>query len=56
MPTPAGGMYGEADWRADDEDGGGLAPLSPEKDATRRLAEEDQAKGPEQRSEEDTEW
>ena len=56
VPTPAGGMYGEADWRADDEDGRGLAPLSPDQDATRRLAEEDQAEGAEQRREEDTEW
>ncbi|HSS44795.1 MAG TPA: hypothetical protein VLO07_05575 [Thermoanaerobaculia bacterium] len=36
-----GEMYGVADWRADEEDGRGLAPASPEE---------------EQRSEEDAEW
>ncbi|HSS44819.1 MAG TPA: hypothetical protein VLO07_05695 [Thermoanaerobaculia bacterium] len=56
VPALAGEMYGEADWRADDEGGPGLAPLRPEEDAKRRLAEEDQAEGAEQRSEDDTEW
>lgn len=55
-PASAGEMYGEADWRADDEHGAGLAPLSQERDLTRRVAEDKRAEGAKPKREEESEW
>jgi hypothetical protein len=51
-----GEMYGEADWRADQEPGQGLRDLNRLENLPWKPTPEDKAKGAEPKAEEDSEW
>ena len=51
-----GEMYGEADWKADQEPGQGLRDLNRLENLAWKPTQEDKAKGAEPKAEEDSEW
>ncbi len=52
----AGEMYGEADWKADEEQGQGFQELSHEKPMARKTARERMAAGDTPKVDEESEW